>query len=68
MGGTGNPSGSSGATASCAPCGDAFIAAVSKKAQAVGCTGIPSTVGIENGCLTLKLGWRYGIDPPLQCR
>ena len=48
--------------------GDAFIGAVSE-AQAVGCSGTPSTVVVEDENRDLKVGWRYGIDPlPLRCR
>ncbi|PWC44955.1 hypothetical protein TSO221_16550 [Azospirillum sp. TSO22-1] len=51
-----------------ATCGDAFVGAVAE-AQAVGLSGIPSTVIIEDENLALKIGWRYGIDPlPLRCR
>ena len=48
--------------------GDAFFGAVSE-AQAVGLSGIPSAVIIEDENLDLKIGWCYGIDPlPLRCR
>lgn len=42
--------------------GAAFAGAVSE-AQAVGLSGIPSAVLIEDENLELKIGWRYGIDP-----
>ncbi len=45
-----------------ATCGAAFAGAVSE-AQAVGLSGVPSTVLIEDENLELKIGWRYGIDP-----
>lgn len=45
-----------------ATCGAAFAGAVSE-AQAVGLSGIPSAVLIEDENLELKIGWRYGIDP-----
>lgn len=40
----------------------AFAGAVSE-AQALGLSGIPSAVLIEDENLELKIGWRYGIDP-----
>ncbi|HYD68836.1 hypothetical protein [Azospirillum sp.] len=47
---------------------EAFAGAVSE-AQAVGLSGIPSTVIVEDENLDLKVGWRYGIDPlPLRSR